>query len=103
MLPLGAAFVLFFWVAVPAILLMAVWAGVTAFRILYPDDVMPFDPVDRRRRASARGEARPVKLRDILEDERARQAKPRQRVAPGGPPQAPGRSALTEDLWLRRN
>ncbi len=103
MLPLGAAVLVFIWVAVPAILLMAVWAGVTAFRILYPDDALPFDPVDRRRRAAARGESRPVKLRDILDDERARHARPRQRVAPGGPPPSPGRSALTEDLWLRRN
>ena len=53
--PLGAAVTAFFFVAVPAILLMSVWAGVTAFRILFPEESLPFDPASRRRRATDRG------------------------------------------------
>ncbi|WP_420456495.1 hypothetical protein [Rubrivirga sp.] len=102
--PLGAIFVAFFAVAVPAILLMAVWAGVTAFRILFPDEPLPLDPVARRRRLAARGESVPVRLRDIMEDERARQAtSAAERVVPRGTPPSPRTHPLFDDLWLRRN
>lgn len=97
--PVAALFVAFFWVAVPAILLMAVWAGVTAYQLLFHDDALSLDPAARRR--AAEGESVPVRLRDILEDERARQsmAEPASGDGPAGPPAHP----LFDDLWLRRN
>ncbi len=102
--PLGALFVAFFVVAIPAILLMSVWAGVTAFRILFPDDPLPLDPAARRRRRTARGESVPVRLRDIIEDERARQSvagAERVVLRPGSP--SPRTHPMFDDLWLRRN
>jgi hypothetical protein len=109
MLPLGAnVFVVFFVVAIPAILLMAVWAGVTAFRILFPDEPLPMDPVSRRRRLTARGESVPVRLRDILDDQRARQAVGTHPTVPdetaeADTPRGPATHPLFADLWLRRN
>ncbi len=86
--------------AVPAALLMAVWAGVTAFRLLLPEDTLPFDSAARRQRATARGEMVPVRLRDILEDQQARRAVAARGATPeAGPPPNP----FVEDLWLRRN
>lgn len=97
MLPLGALIVGLFAVAVPVILLLSIWAGVTAWRLLFPEEPMPMDPVARRRRATDRGAFVPVRLRDILDDQRARQS-----VTPdGGLPDAT--HPLDADLWLRRN
>lgn len=93
---LGALIVGLFAVAVPAILLMAVWAGVTALRLLFPEEPLPLDPVARRRRKTERGEFVPVRLRDILDDQRARQSVAPDGHLPEGPPSA-------GDLWLRRN
>lgn len=93
----AALFVAFFAVAVPAILLMTVWAGVMAFRLLFPERTLPFDAPARRQRAAAYGEFRPVKLRDILEDQQAQRAT----VARGG--ETPEPHPLFDDLWLRRN
>ena len=87
-----------FAVTVPAVLLMTVWAGVAAFRLLFPEDALPFDPAARRQRARARGEAVPVRVRDILEDEAARHAVP---ARPGDA--GPATNPLFDDLWLRRN
>lgn len=104
MLPLGAVVVAFFVVAVPAILLMSVWAGVTAFRILFPDDALPLDPVARRQRRTARGESVPVRLRDIMDDQRARQAVAPKPTVPDAPETGSRAShPLFDDLWLRRN
>ena len=100
MLPVGALIVGLFAVAVPAIILMSVWAGVTALRVLFPEEPLPFDPASRRQRAAERGEFVPVRLRDILEDQQARQAA-RARVPRDG--DAPDGHPLAEDLWLRRN
>ena len=98
-MPLDASFVTaFFWVAVPAILLMAVWAAVTAFKLLFPDDAL-LEPSARRRRRTARGESVPVRLRDILDDERARQAVSAPTPGDAAPPSNP----LFDDLWIRRN
>lgn len=99
--PVAALFVAFFWIAVPAILLMAVWAGVTAYQLLFHDDALPLDPTLQRRRRTAQGESVPVRLRDIIEDERARQAvaEAASSEGPAGPPSHP----LFDDLWLRRN
>lgn len=96
MLPIGALIAGFFAVAVPAILLLSVWAAVTAWRLLFPDEPAPMDPVSRRRRATAQGEFVPVRLRDIVEDQRARQSVATDGDLPDGHP-------LAEDLWLRRN
>ena len=99
--PVAAALTALFFVAVPVILLMAVWAAVTAFQILFPDDALPFEPSARRRRRTDRGEAVPVRLRDILEDERARQSVAA--TEPEGGPPSPSSAPLFDDLWLRRN
>lgn len=98
--PVGAVVTTVFVIAVPAILLMAVWAGVTAFRILFPDESLPFDPAAKRRQASGQGESVPVRLRDILEDQQARRTSVR--AGAGGPP-GPAANPLFDDLWLRRN
>ncbi len=99
--PVAASFVAFFWIAVPAILLMAVWAGVTAYQLLFHDDALPLDPASGRRRRTARGESVPVRLRDIIEDERARRSVAES--ASGGGPAGPPANPLFDDLWLRRN
>lgn len=98
--PLGALIVGLFAVAVPAIILMSVWAGVTALRLLFPEEPLPSDPAARRRRAAGGGEFVPVRLRDILEDQQARH-RVGARARPGGPV-AEGHP-LADDLWLRRN
>ena len=95
MLPLGALIVGFFAVAVPAILLMSIWAGVTAWRLLFPSEPTPADPVYHRRTAQ-HGDFVPVRLRDILDDQRARQS-----VSSDGP--LADVHPLEETLWLRRN
>lgn len=100
--PIAAIVTAFFLVAVPAILLMTVWAAVTAYKLLFPDDALPFAPSGQRRRRMARGESVPVRFRDILEDERARQsvpAPPHDADGASTPPSNP----LFDDLWLRRN
>ena len=97
MLPLGALFVAFFAVAVPAILLMAVWAGVMAFRLLFPEDALPNGVLSEREREATRGALRQVRLRDIVEDQQARQ----EVAARSG--SLPDSNPLFEDLWLRRN
>lgn len=100
--------VAFFAVTIPTILLLAVWAGVTAFRILFPDEVLPTDAAARRRRLAARGESVPVRLRDIMDDQRARQAIGAFPVLPdqaseARPVDRPEPNPLFADLWLRRN
>ena len=100
-MPLGSIFV-FFVVAVPVIVLMTVWAGVMAFRLLFPEDALPFEPSARRRRATAGGQSVPVRLHDIVEDQQARYAvAARERAARG--PETPATNPLFDDLWLRRN
>ena len=95
MLPLGALIVGFFAVAVPAILLMSIWAGVTAWRLLFPDEPSPAERAHHRRTAQ-HGDFVPVRLRDIVEDQRARQSVPSDGSVPEWHP-------LEGDLWLRRN
>ncbi len=97
MLPVGALIVGLFAVAVPAIILMSVWAGVTALRLLFPEGPLPSEPDALRRRAATRGDSVPVRLRDILEDQQARQSV----VARGD--DLPDGHPLADDLWLRRN
>ena len=95
MLPLGALIVGFFAVAVPAILLMSIWAGVTAWRLLFPDEPTPATPLGYQRTAQHEDFV-PVRLRDIVEDQRARQSVPSDGSLPDWNP-------LDGDLWLRRN
>jgi hypothetical protein len=100
-LPLAALVTGFFLVAIPTLVLMAVWTAVTVARILFPERPLPFDGSQRRRRRTLQGEAVPVRLRDILEDQALRQSQgaPVERQPGEGPAVHP----LFDDLWLRRN
>ena len=91
---------LFLFVA-PLILLMAIWAVITAVRILYPEAPLPPDAGFRSRR---RGEPAPVRLRQIVDEQRRRPAP----VFPPRVPTAKGEQdtraeAIAESLWARRN
>lgn len=102
----GALFSAFVLVAVPAIVLMVVWAVVMAFRICYPERPLPFmvDPYAERQAARARGEATKVGVREIREDLR-RQA--HTLALPYDFAHDHGSDGLPEcwmdDLWARRN
>lgn len=103
--PVGALFVAFFAVAVPAILLMAVWAAVTALRILFPERSLPYDSSARRHPLGS-GIGTPVRLHDILENEKARRARTAAARVEGDREAAargPRAHPLAEDLWMRRN
>lgn len=98
--PLAAIETGFFLLAVPLILLMGIWAVVTALRILMPEAPLP---MDRTARARRRGEPAPVRLREIVDEQR-------RRPAPVFPPAAVGDDApevraetIAEALWARRN
>lgn len=86
----------------PLILLMAVWAVITAVRILYPEGALPVDPASRR--ARQRGEAVPVRLRQIVEEQRRSPAPvlPPRVAAVDGEPDARA-EAIEAALWARRN
>ena len=108
-LPLGFALTAFVIAAVPALLLMLVWSAVTTMRILFPERPLPPPDVgaERLRRSLRTGEAVPVRLRDIVDAQRAQAAEldaARQAArdeAPGATPAAP--HPFIADLWLRRN
>jgi len=102
--PVGAVFVAFLAVAVPAMLLMTVWATVTALRILFPEKALPWDGAPHSARAG--GEGVPVRLHDILADQQARRARAAEAGAEGDRPSAsapPRVHPFMADLWLRRN
>ena len=92
-------------VAVPVVVLMGVWTAVMVFRLVFPERPLPFDAAARRAAAQRRGEAVPVRLEDLLADQRRRAAAPRS-CHPAGeadlPPALPS-GRWTSDLWLRRN
>lgn len=69
---LAAVFTAFVVFAVPAIILMAVWASVTLWRVLVPERPLPLlqDKATERRAAVARGESVKVGFREIHEDMR---------------------------------
>lgn len=96
-------------VAVPALILMAVWTAVTAARLLFPERELPFDGQARRAVARRRGQAVPVRAFDIVEDLRRRPVRPAMPQREASPTEAvtegegPGGPRLFEDLWLRRN
>ncbi len=106
-LPLGALVAGLALVAVPVLILVFVWAAVTTLRILLPERPLPFEPVERRRRATLRGESVPVRLRDILEDQARRRTAARGQAdeleANESEPAASPMHPLFDDLWLRRN
>lgn len=86
---------------------VGVWAVVMVGRLLFPERPLP--PVlSRREAARRRGEAVPVRARDIVEDlrhEAPRPVFPQAPAVPEGP--APtgtdARARLAADLWMRRN
>lgn len=102
-LPLGALVAGFFLVAIPTLILMTVWTVITVARILFPERPLPFDASARRQRRTLRGEAVPVRLRDIMEDQALRQARPHAAPLGGGREAGPSTHPLFEDLWVRRN
>ena len=115
-LPAFAAETGLFLVAAPLVLLMAIWAVVTAARILFPEAPLPTDPAARLARSRRRGEAAPVRLREIVDEQRRRPTPvfPRPASSPadapdGSPLGAPGPGSpggtdpLAEALWARRN
>lgn len=102
--PLAAIIAGFFLVALPFILLMMIWTVVTMMRILFPERDLPFDGTARRERARRRGEAVPVRFRDLVEDQRRARAPAMPERAPtGASPRPEADSPLADDLWLRRN
>ena len=102
--PLAAILAGFVLIALPIIVLMTAWTVVTMVRILFPERVLPFDPSAHRQRARQRGQAVPVRFRDLVDDQRHAEA-------PAMPYQPPADAssttevprALMNDLWLRRN
>lgn len=103
--PLAAGAALFL-IAFPVILLMAIWTVITMGRILFPERALPFDAAARREAARRRGQSVPVRVQDILDDQRRRPPHPalpqRDPVADGVHPEETG-DPLFDDLWLRRN
>ncbi len=90
-------------VAVPMLFFMATWAVVTAYRILRPEEPLPFEehPVEVRRRTTARGVPVAVGARDIREDQRRQSAAGAYQFFEGYSDGVP--LQWREDLWLRRN
>jgi len=104
-LPVAAIATGFVLVAVPLVFLMVIWTLVTMWRVVFPDDELPFDPSQKRERARRQGRSVPVGLADIMEDGRLRPTPPvlptRARVA--AETTTGTRSPLQEELWRRRN
>jgi hypothetical protein len=105
MLPVAAIATSFVVVAVPLVLLMVIWTVVTMWRVVFPDDELPFDKGVTRELARRRGEAVPVSLADILEAQRLRPVRPvmpqhsHAQTSDDPDPLGP----LHDDLWRRRN
>ncbi|SRR5690606_26335798 len=87
---------------------VGLWVFVMAARLLVPERTLPV-PLSRREAARRRGEAVPVRARDIVEDlrhEAPRPVFPQAPAVPEGPassPDADVRARLAADLWMRRN
>ena len=105
MFPVAAIATGFVLVAVPVVILMVIWTVVTMWRVVFPDEELPFDRGIAREVARRRGDAVPVQLADIMEEQRRRPVWPvmprRERVE--AEPNEGDRSPLQEDLWRRRN
>jgi hypothetical protein len=92
--PLAAIETGLFLLAVPLILLMGIWTVITAARILLPEAPLPLDRVARSRR---RGEAAPVRVREIA-------AEQRRQPAPAFPSASESAfESIEAALWARRN
>lgn len=99
--PVAAVETGLFLLASPIILTMMIWGLITAVRILYPEKPLPSLRPARSRR---HGEAAPVRLRQIVADQRKRAAPvlpPRVATVEGEPDARI--EQITEALWARRN
>ncbi|GAB5533826.1 MAG: hypothetical protein Rubg2KO_00750 [Rubricoccaceae bacterium] len=102
--PLAAIITGFFLIALPVIVLMTAWTVVTMVRILFPERELPYDPSARRARARQRGQAVPVRFRDLVEDQRHAEAPAMpHRTIPDASSSVDVPNELVDDLWLRRN
>lgn len=94
--PLAAIETGLFLLAAPLLLLMGIWAVVTAARILLPEAPLPLDRIARARR---RGEAAPIRAREIVAEQRRRPAP----TFPSGGEAPPESESIADALWARRN
>ncbi|GAB5518494.1 MAG: hypothetical protein RhofKO_07450 [Rhodothermales bacterium] len=93
-------------VAVPILFFMLTWVLVTAYRLLKPEEPLPYeyDAAFLRQQASQAGYSMPVGVREIREDQRhARRMTYQQEYEYHGTPTALLPEAWREDLWRRRN
>lgn len=103
----AAIFTAFAVVAFPALVMMAIWAAVTAFRLLRPEQPLPFmpDPSVQRREATKAGTSVPVGFQEIHDDLRVharRLTLPyKYHAAVGGTHHVP--EPWLDDLYRRRN
>lgn len=69
---LAAVITAFVVAALPALIFMAIWTAVTAFRILFPERALPLgrNGLAERQAARTRGGAQEVGFREIREDVR---------------------------------
>lgn len=103
MLPLAAISAIAI-AAFPIVLLMVAWTIVTVARLVFPERALPFDAAVRREAMRRRGRSVPVRLVDIMDDQRALATPPAMpRRAPVPEDEASAPDPLTDDLWLRRN
>lgn len=60
-------------VAAPLLFFVLTWTAVTAYRVLFPEQPLPFkkDPIVIREQKTAAGDLVPVGVREIREDQRA--------------------------------
>ena len=82
--------------AAPFLLLVSVWATVTAYRILAPDTALP---VDRTAQARRRGAVARVRARDIVSEQRRRPTA----AFPSATTSSHDAESIAEALWARRN
>jgi hypothetical protein len=98
---------IFFAAILPPLIIMIAWAGITAFRIYFPERTLPFDPdpVWMHQHALSVSEGALVGAQDIRNEQR-RQSRLH---APGYryDRSCSGSSGMpddwADDLWLRRN
>lgn len=108
--PLAAIETGLFLLAVPMLLLMGIWAVVTSYRILFPEPPPSPDPAARGGSPRRPGDPVPVRLRDIVAEQRRRptpalmlRSNPRSHHLPGHGSGTDSPSPLADALWARRN
>ncbi len=59
-------------IAAPLLFFMLTWTAITAYRILFPEQPLPFehDPIVVRKKKTAAGDLVPVGVREIREDQK---------------------------------